>query len=83
LESVRDTKIPKSSGVTIKDVAEVAGVSSATVSYVVNRTGSVSEATRERVRAAIGLASWTPNLHARELAQCRRNRRPSLAERQR
>ena len=37
--------------VTIQDIAEIAGVSKATVSRVINRTGYVNEKTRERVPA--------------------------------
>jgi LacI family transcriptional regulator len=54
--------------VTIRDVAELAGVSIATVSYVVNDTGHVSLATRARVHAAIGILKWTPDPSARSLA---------------
>jgi len=55
--------------VTIRDVAELAGVSTATVSNVVNNTGKVSEPTRQRVRAAIQRAKWAPNVDARNLAR--------------
>jgi DNA-binding LacI/PurR family transcriptional regulator len=54
---------------TIQDVAELAGVSTATVSNVINNTGKVSEPTRQRVRAAIQSAKWTPNVDARNLAR--------------
>jgi DNA-binding LacI/PurR family transcriptional regulator len=64
----------KSGPVTIRDVAEMAGVSTATVSNVVNRTGSASQTTKDRVRAAIDLTRWTPDLYARGLA-CRRRSR--------
>ncbi len=47
--------------VTIKDVAERAGVSIATVSYVINDTGSVSEATAERVRDCIDELGYRVN----------------------
>lgn len=52
---------------TIKDVAERAGVSTATVSYVLNGTGTVTEATRERVRAAAAALNYQPNHAARSL----------------
>lgn len=37
----------------IKDVAKAAGVSTATVSHVINKTRFVTEETRQRVLAAI------------------------------
>ncbi|MYU18656.1 LacI family DNA-binding transcriptional regulator, partial [Streptomyces sp. SID8361] len=40
-------------GVGIKEVARAAGVSVGTVSNVINRPESVSEATRDRVQAVI------------------------------
>lgn len=49
------------------DVAADAGVSVATVSRVVNRKGTVRDATRRRVEHAIRDLGYTPNLHAREL----------------
>lgn len=52
---------------TIKDVAQRAGVSTATVSYVLNGTGTVTEATRERVRAAATALNYQPNHAARSL----------------
>jgi LacI family transcriptional regulator len=62
------TKTLKPSRVTIKHVATLAGVSTATVSHVINNKGSFSQATKRRVEAAIQRAEWTPNLHARKLA---------------
>lgn len=53
---------------TIKDVAREAGVSIATVSYVLNnKTNSVSERTRQQVLEAIGRVGYTPNITARNL----------------
>jgi DNA-binding LacI/PurR family transcriptional regulator len=75
VESAEQIKIPKSRRVTIEDIAEMAGVSTATVSNVVNSRGSASESTRAKVIAVIGVLNWTPDQHARELAQCRRDRR--------
>ena len=51
----------------IKDVAERAGVSTATVSYVLNDVpgARVAAATRERVRAAAGEVGYRPNTLAR------------------
>jgi DNA-binding LacI/PurR family transcriptional regulator len=52
---------------TIKDVARLAGVSIATVSYVINDTVPVSEATRKRVWAVIRELGYRPNATARNL----------------
>ncbi|NNJ13150.1 LacI family transcriptional regulator [Chloroflexales bacterium ZM16-3] len=52
---------------TIKDVAERASVSTATVSYVLNGTGTVTDATRQRVLAAAAALSYQPNHAARSL----------------
>jgi LacI family transcriptional regulator len=51
----------------ISDVARLAGVSVGTVSNVLNRPERVSEATRERVQAAIDQLSFVPNGSARQL----------------
>jgi LacI family transcriptional regulator len=62
----------KSSRITIKDVAKLADVSTATVSYVVNNRDCISVATKERVHAAMRVLNWAPNPSARRLAfQCR------------
>ncbi len=55
----------------IKDVAREAGVSTATVSHVINNSRFVSEETRTRVRAAIARCQYYPNAHARSLASGR------------
>ncbi|MDT5121974.1 MAG: LacI family transcriptional regulator [Acidobacteriota bacterium] len=55
----------------IKDVAREAGVSTATVSHVINNTRFVSEAMREKVLRAIELCNYYPNEHARSLASGR------------
>ena len=52
---------------TIKQVAAVAGVQPATVSYVINGTGSVSAATRERVLAAAAALNYAPSHLGRSL----------------
>lgn len=52
---------------TMKDVAERAGVSVATVSRVLNDKGPVREATRERVRATMRALNYTPDGAARSL----------------
>lgn len=46
---------------TIYDVAKLAGVSSATVSRVINETGKVSEKTIAKVNKAIETLQYTPN----------------------
>ncbi len=58
---------------TIKDVAARAGVSSATVSHVVNNTRNVTEGIRNRVNSAIDELSYTPNAMARSFKTGRRN----------
>lgn len=52
---------------TIKDVAAGAGVSIATVSYVLNETRRVRPETEERIRAAVKELGYTPNVTARTL----------------
>lgn len=52
---------------TIKEVAARAGVSTATVSYVLNGTGTVTEATRQRVLLAVADLNYQPNHAARSL----------------
>lgn len=53
--------------ITMRDVAEQAGVSKATVSHVINETRFVEESTKERVRAAIRSLGYRPNVAARSL----------------
>jgi DNA-binding LacI/PurR family transcriptional regulator len=57
----------------IKDVAKEAGVSTATVSHVINETKFVSNETRTRVLEAINKLNYYPNAHARSLASGRSN----------
>lgn len=52
---------------TIIDVAQEAGVSTATVSRVLNNSRSVSEETCRRVKAAIAKLDYTPNMGSRNL----------------
>ncbi|PPH15261.1 LacI family transcriptional regulator [Rathayibacter sp. AY1D4] len=56
---------------TMRDVARLAGVSIATVSFVVNDTKPVSPETRERVRAAMHELGFRPHALARALARRR------------
>lgn len=53
--------------VTIRDVAEKAGVSVATVSRALNQSGAVSEGTRERVARVVAELNYRPNNAARTL----------------
>ena len=52
----------------IKDVAELAKVSRATVSRVLNETGQIRESTRARVHEAMKKLNYRPNPLARSLA---------------
>jgi LacI family transcriptional regulator len=58
---------------TIREVAESAGVSYATVSHVINKTRLVSPETRERVLAAMDALNYRPNALARSLRQGKTN----------
>src|SRR5215472_19170675 len=60
--------------VTIREVASAAGVSTATVSNVLNNTGKVGAATRRNVLATVKRLGYVPDVHARRLAS--NNRRP-------
>ena len=57
----------------IKDIAREAGVSTATVSHVINNTKYVSDETREKVQRAIEEFNYHPNAHAQMLALGRSN----------
>ncbi|GHU61905.1 HTH-type transcriptional repressor PurR [Clostridia bacterium] len=52
----------------IKDIAKLAGVSGATVSYVINGKGGVSDEQRARIEAIIQEYDYRPNLNSRRLA---------------
>lgn len=54
--------------VTIREVAKAAGVSTATVSNVLNKTGKVGRSTRISVLSAVKRLGYFPNVHARHLA---------------
>lgn len=58
---------------TLKDVAKLAGVSTKTVSRVVNNQGEISQETRERVQKAIDQLDYRPNVLARSLIHQRTN----------
>lgn len=53
---------------TIRDVAKAAGVSTATVSNVLNKTGKVGRQTHSLVLSTVKRLGYFPNAHARHLA---------------
>lgn len=59
--------------VTMKDVALAAGVSTQTVSRVINNRPDVSAETRARVQDAVSHLGYAPNIIARSLIQGRSN----------
>lgn len=59
------------SRVGLRQVAAIAGVSTATVSRVINRPETVSEALRTRVNLVIERLGWVPNAAARALSSNR------------
>lgn len=56
---------------TIRDIAELAGVSTATVSHVINNTRTITPETRARVERVIAETKFVPNQMGRLLAQQR------------
>jgi LacI family transcriptional regulator len=58
---------------TIYEVSELAGVSLATVSRVINNSGKVTPATRQKVEAAMQELGYRPNTIAQSLASNRSN----------
>ena len=52
---------------TMKDIARMAGVSVATVSYCINGTKHVKQATRDRIMQAVEALNYVPNDSARTL----------------
>ncbi|MGE5073833.1 MAG: LacI family DNA-binding transcriptional regulator, partial [Anaerolineae bacterium] len=67
--------MPSSKRSTSQDVADMAGVSRTTVSFVLNRLEgvSISESTRERVLAAARKLNYHPNASGRKLVSGRSN----------
>ena len=59
--------------VTIRDVARVAGVSTATVSYVINNKPGVNEVNRSKIRRVIEELGYTPSQEARNLSSKKSN----------
>jgi DNA-binding LacI/PurR family transcriptional regulator len=57
--------------ITIKDVAQAAGVSTQTVSRVMNKFSYVSEETRQRVETVVNQLGYNPSTLARSLIQQR------------
>jgi DNA-binding LacI/PurR family transcriptional regulator len=57
----------------IKDVAKEAGVSTATVSHVINETKYVKDETKKKVQRAVAKLNFYPNAHARSLASGKSN----------
>ncbi|MFT4192250.1 MAG: LacI family DNA-binding transcriptional regulator [Comamonas sp.] len=55
----------------LREVAQAAGVSTATVSRVINTPQKVTPEVRERVQAAIAALGWIPNESGRALASSR------------
>ncbi|WP_155616424.1 LacI family DNA-binding transcriptional regulator, partial [Xanthomonas vesicatoria] len=74
MEKVRKSVRRTSRATTIDEVAALAKVSPMTVSRVVNNTGSVRDATRERVMRAVDKLGYTPNLAASALAAAQSTR---------
>ena len=58
---------------TIYEVSKLAGVSLATVSRVINNSGKVTPATRQKVLAAMEQLGYRPNAIAQSLASNRSN----------
>lgn len=69
--SIRSGDGSERARVGLRQVAAMAGVSTATVSRVINRPESVSEALRTRVMMVIDQLGWVPNAAARALASSR------------
>ena len=51
--------------VTIRDIAELSGVSTATVSRILNKKGGASDATVSKVNAIVKKLGYQPNFVAR------------------
>lgn len=62
-----DSPLPATKPVTLTDVAKAAGVSTMTVSRVLNGTGRISDKTRSEVQSIATSLGYVPNLNARQL----------------
>jgi len=60
-------------GMTIRDIARLAGVSHATVSRVINNNPNVNEETREKIKKLIKENKFSPNSSARSLISGKTN----------
>lgn len=67
-ERFRRAREENASGVGLRQVAKVAGVSTATVSRAINKPDAVSPELRERITAVIADLGWVPDGAARALA---------------
>jgi hypothetical protein len=61
--------IGEKNSLTARDIARLAGVSTATVSRVVNGSGTVSRKTKTNVLAAVSRLQYCPSSHAAELGR--------------
>ena len=61
--------ISEKNSLTVRDIARLAGVSTATVSRVVNGSGTVSRKTKTNVLAAVSRLQYCPSSHAAELGR--------------
>jgi LacI family transcriptional regulator len=68
MEDTTGGKKARSASITLRDVARFAGVSSATVSRMMNTPEVVSDELRGRITAAINHLGWVPHAAARALA---------------
>ena len=79
LKSIAETQAAQPAGkdcfvmAKIKDVAKLAGVSTSTVSLVLNHKGYVSEATRAKVESAVEKLQYVPSEVGRNLSLNRTN----------
>jgi DNA-binding LacI/PurR family transcriptional regulator len=64
-----DNEISEKSSLTVRDIARLAGVSTATVSRVVNGSGTVSRKTKTNVLAAVSRLQYCPSNHAAQLGR--------------
>jgi len=65
---------------TIKDIAKKAGVSTATISYVLNNKGQISEGTRSRVLKIVNEMNYRRNIIAKSLRTSKTNTIGIIAE---
>ncbi len=58
----------KTDKITIKDIARMAGVSTAAVSYVINNKPGVNAETRKKIQGLIANTGFSPNINSKRLA---------------